>query len=187
MNNRFRKICLPALLPPFISNAWAANLVTNPDFDNGLTGWSNLGGSISVHTQDGDPTAPSLQVAAGALNSISIASSDCIAVSPGTTYSISTNTNANVGRAALDLAFYSSNLCGDAESLGSTSTEAAVPTNGWVHLALPNDTVPNGTLGVRVNLIDQLHASGNVYPALFDHVDFEVLSTPVRLQSFDVD
>lgn len=90
------------------------------------------------------------------------------------------------GRARRGFLQHSSDQCGDSDSLGATSVDATLPTANWVQLSLPNGKIPAGVKGVRVQLIDQLHAGDPVGYALFDHVNFEIVTVPVTLQSLQV-
>src|SRR5690349_16408042 len=41
--------------------AWSSNLVVNPDFDDGLAGWTGAQPYWQINTADGSGTAPSAQ------------------------------------------------------------------------------------------------------------------------------
>lgn len=63
---------LAAVFALEVTAAHSQNLIQNPDFDNGLTGWTQLSGpptTIQVNSADGSPSAPSVQIVTSVIGS----------------------------------------------------------------------------------------------------------------------
>lgn len=186
MHCRARNIAIFAAATLALSaNAWAANLVTNPDFDTDTNGWSAMaGGSIALETSDGSPGAPSLQITTAG-GSVARADSACITVTGGQNYDLTFNQKSN-DVAAGSVTYYSDSACTQYVSFSNPASFAASLSNGWSHETLNNFTIPTGVGSVQVEI--SVSAGGaSTATALVDHVRFGPAgSAPVTLQSFQV-
>lgn len=172
--------------------AFAANLVVNPDFDNGTTAWSSQSSAVlSIESGDGSPSAPALDLTQQLPSGIARVVSDCIAISAT---SIDFIVRAKFPPvlpsvyAHAFLNFYPTTDCSGATVTTSDVIEWRPPLTGWVERSMPNYPVPGGTQSVQVYLRADASASITEGHMLFDHVLLGPAgSVPVELQAFDVD
>jgi hypothetical protein len=153
-----------------LSIAHSANLVTNPDFDDGLDGWSMQGtsGVMTLNTFYGFPAAPSLQLGTDTLISTvgSGALSQCIPADDGTRYDFIFN--ASGGGMWGGVAAFSDGDC--STQLGSVDTVGYRSAGGTYAIAY--FLLPDGTQSARVAFASQPPPLGASGETLFDHVLF---------------
>jgi hypothetical protein len=169
MVSRTLVVLLSGVLVPLA--AQAANLVENPDFDNGLDGWSLASetGTIDIDTEHGLPSAPALHLA-GDSTSGAAAQSDCITIDDSANIDLHALVRPSGGTAALVVQPYSDDAC--ATPLDPVSTPALDANSEWQELALTDAALPEGTLSARVVLYSSLGSTDSIGDALFDHVAF---------------
>jgi hypothetical protein len=173
--------------------AVGANLLSNPDFDNGVAGWvpRGAGHDVLAIVSDGSPTAPALDLSPVAPpGGDGIAYSECVTISTPTVDLIVIGKLPAVQPTVLGLAsivFFTSSDCAvstdiaDNNSLSWTSADV-----GWVEKSLLNKAVPAGTMSAFVYLRSD-SAPGESKHMLFDHIRFGPSgSTPVELLQFGV-
>lgn len=176
-----------------VRTAVAANLLSNPDFDNGVTGWAprTPGHDVLAIVADGSPTAPALDISPVVPpGSNAIAYSECVTISTPTVDLIVIGKLPTVEPTVLGLAsivFFTSSDCAvstdilDNNSLGWTSADV-----GWVEKSLLNKAVPAGTMSAFIYLRSD-SAPGESKHMLFDHIRFGPAgSAPVELLQFGV-
>jgi hypothetical protein len=158
-----------------LSVAHSANLVTNPDFDDGLDGWSMMGldGVMTLDSDIGFPAAPSLALSSDTLNPIlgAEAVSQCIPADDGTRYDFFFNASGGGVWGGVD-AFSD----GDCSTLiGSADTEGFRSAGGTY--AVTDFLLPDGTQSARVFLASIPPPLGSGGDTLFDHVLFGASGT----------
>lgn len=169
------------------SHAYAANLLSNPDFAANTAGWSVSsefpGARFVLDMNDGSPGAPSAVLIPGP--GINDAVSDCIALAAGR-YDLFVNLKPGLndqGVRAAVLAFDDASCTTYNSALAYTQQTDVALSNGWYQQSVRNFMLPQGTHGVRVAL-----SNNNPTPVNFDHVRFGPAgTTPVTLQTFDID
>jgi len=158
----------------FVATARAANLVPNPDFDDGLDGWSMVGtsGVMTLNTYVGFPTAPSLDLGTDTLVPTlgTGAWSQCIPADAVTRYDFFFNGSGS-GFGGVDA--FSDSDC--STLLGSVETEGERSLGGTN--GVTNFLLPNGTQSARVLLASVPPPLGAVGDTLFDHVLFGATGT----------
>ena len=150
--------------------AHAANLVENPDFADGLTGWSNLGnGTIAIDTDEGIPDGASIRVTnSGALSS-------CIVIDDSTPIDLHVYMKGVGGGGGLGwagLITYSDATCTTPSGGPTTEAYRLGANDAWWRFGLDNVTLPQGTASAQVFLGAQMGTFGAIGDALFDHVLF---------------
>ena len=166
-----------------LSLAHSANLVPNPDFDDGLDGWSMVGTS-GVMTLDGNigfPALPSLHLSSDTLNPTlgTAALSQCIPADDSTRYDFFFNAIGGGVWGGVDA--FSDGDC--ATPLGSVNTEAFRSAGGTY--ALTDFLLPDGTQSARVMLASIPAPLGSGEGTIFDHVLFGPTGTlyaPISIQ-----
>jgi len=152
----------------------AQNVVLNPDFDSGSTGWT--GGSIYV--TDGMPSAPSYLVTSPAYNQRN-ADSDCFPLEPTKRYSFSSEVRVLSGDAGMVyLLAYQDSACTTFAGGGYISLGALAGTGNvegpWTAVPQVPQIVPltNNVISGKFRLVAN---TGSNYAAtiLFDHVILE--------------
>jgi len=158
-----------------LSVAHSANLVPNPDFDDGLDGWSMLGtsGVMTLDSTVGFPTPPSLHLGADTLTPTlgSGAESQCIPVDDGTRYDFFFNASGGGVSGGVDA--FSDGDC--SAPLGSVDTGASRSAGGTY--AVTNFLLPDGAQSARVMLASIPPPLGSGADTLFDHVLFGASGT----------
>jgi hypothetical protein len=157
------------------SVAHSANLVPNPDFDDGLDGWSMLGtsGVMTLDTNIGFPAAPSLHLSSDTLNPTlgAGASSQCIPADDGTRYDFFFNASGGGVWGGVDA--FSDGDC--STLLGSVDT---VPLrSGGGTFAVADFLLPDGTQSARVFVASTSGPLGDPGNTYFDHVLFGASGT----------
>lgn len=174
MKASFRVLCWIAGAAS-LSLAHSANLVPNPDFDDGLADWSMFGASgvMTLNSDLGLPTAPSLHLGADTLNPVlgSAALSQCVAADDGTRYDFFFN--ASGGGVSGGVEAFSDGDC--STLLGSVDTEAFRSAGGTY--ALTDFLLPDGTQSARVILASIPPPLGSGADTFFDHVLFGASGT----------
>jgi hypothetical protein len=173
--------------------AGAANLVLNPNFDSGIGNWSafgNLGGFAQFDGTFGNP-------AGSVFLSASMPSSDagvhqCIAISAPADVDFIvdgfTDNSSGSGSVQIVAGAYTSTDCVSGFISNLPQGTETFPPGGWngFELSLLNQPLPAGTQSVALLL--QTQAGNGVQNYHFDNVRFGPTgTTPVRLQSFDVE
>jgi hypothetical protein len=180
--------------------AVAANLVTNPDFDINLNGWTigDISGgngpfaTFALNSTDGLPTAPSAEFTTS-LNQFSAATSDCMAIDTSQNVDLYANAKIILGNvlstgASVAVYMFSDMSCGSL--VGPQIVNQVHGSLGaWQQISSPNFPLLAGTHSVRI-VLEVLGGSPGqpgIGDVLFDHIVFQqTATTPVRLQSFEV-
>jgi hypothetical protein len=174
-------VAAAGLLWVYATSTAAANLVTNPDFDSNLNGWTVVSSGTPTFTLDnstGDPAAPSAHIVADAAGADVY--SDCIVIDSSQNVDFTINYKAASVDIVLVLPFNNAS-CSPPEPV--PVQEITLVPNNWTGASDLNFALPLGTQSVQIEL--QLFGSSDIN---FDHVQFGPTSTtPVRLQAFDVD
>ncbi|HSE11309.1 MAG TPA: hypothetical protein VLB69_01630 [Rudaea sp.] len=174
----------------FAGAAGAGNLVTNPDFDSGLTGWTLVApaGTLSLDNSDGSPSAPSLHLVAFTAASGAQVESDCIAIDNSQNVDLYANVNVHTGNQNVSVDAWSSADCSTG-SLGTAGSASLTPASDtWQEESNLAFALPGTTQSVRVVLTAGPTFGADVSDVKFDHLQFGPAgTTPVTLQSFDVE
>jgi hypothetical protein len=145
--------------------AAVGNLVPNPDFDDGLDGWSAASGGAAFALDEaiGLPDAPSLHLTGGEVLS------SCIAIDHSTPVDLRMLVDPRSGAIGAAIQPYS-----DAGCTVMLSPVFADPVAGsfWQPLSLTGATLPAGTSAVRIVLDALLDGLGTVPDVQVDHVAF---------------
>src|SRR5215475_6425669 len=86
--------------------AAAANLIPNPDFTGGTTGWTMFttgNGTATLDSSTGDPDAPSVRLVANPANSDVSVLSSCVEVDDSENVDLFVNLRGNAGAATLEI------------------------------------------------------------------------------------
>ena len=171
MRTLFYRIAVLKILICLSGAGMAQNVVPNPDFDSGSTGWS--GGSI--YATDGMPSAPSYLVASLPYNQ-QAADSDCFTLDPTKRYSFSSQARVLSGDVGIIwLLAYQDSACttfagGGYVSLGNLVGNGNIPGN-WTGIPPSAQIAPltNNVMSGKIRLVAN---TASDYPAaiLFDHV-----------------
>lgn len=172
MRHLLTSLMLGSLLTsgPLCAQSVVTNLVTNPDFNTDVSGWSVQTGTptFTLDTSSGDPAAPSARMVTSVVTDIF---SDCIAIpDPTGTWEFAVNMRANSGvqpHAHL-LAYSDANCTTTAKAISSLAGSAAAGT--WATLSNPAVQLPGGTGGVGIDL-----SASDAMDANYDHVVFGML------------
>jgi len=151
------------------SAAQAANLVENPDFDDGLTGWSVGTGAIALDDTDGLPVSPSLDVASTGSTTGSALSS-CIPVDDSVHYDFRVFAKGLGGITNAGVVAYSDADC--TTEITSVSSEAFRLGPAWFPIRFDDTALPDGSASVSVFLGVSQGTFDPGGEALFDHVEF---------------
>ena len=173
--------------------AFAANLVPNPDFDDGLAHWTNQygNGNVTINGSDGSPATPSLSITA--FGPIVRMRSDCMAISaisPGVVDLYARARLVTSGYAQAFVNFYSSADCSTGYITDPNVVEWRPADSGteWREKSLVNYPVPAGAVAAQVFLRADSTGGNPEGTALFDRIRFgQAGSTPVALQTFSVE
>ena len=155
------------------------NLVVNPDFDDGLDGWtvSTTGnGHAAIDATRGLPSQPSAQLTSDFVTpSVSLVST-CVPIDAGDIFDLYVNLEVLAGLASVHVAAYSDGNCG---AQVATSDSNAFHVHQWQTYAMTNVPVPPGTHSANVVLTAALDAAGTSPRVNFDHVEFGPAGTVV--------
>lgn len=184
-----------------IMGSVAADLVTNPDFDSNLSGWSSgdisgsngLAATFVLNTTDGLPASPSAEFTTS-LNQYSAATSNCITIDTSQNVDLYANAKIVSGNAVSTSATVFVYMFSDASCGGTlVGPQMAAQVSGalgtWQQISSSNFSLLAGTQSVRIVLeaVGGSPAQPGVGDVLFDHIVFQrTATTPVRLQSFEV-
>ena len=185
MNSNRLLLVSGSLAVAFMSRADAANLITNPNFDQGLTGWTSqviAGDSFSIDATDGSPGAPSAHAIASNVYSIF---SDCMQI---TSQNVDLYANVKVqgiGTTVVGAASYGDAACGEASYLAENDMQWSASDTVWTEKSILSFALPVGTQSVFVYLKVFTQAQADVH---YDSIRFGPAgTTPVSLQAFEVD
>ncbi|HVV96046.1 MAG TPA: hypothetical protein VHC92_02765 [Rhodanobacteraceae bacterium] len=170
MASRTLVVLLGGLLAPLA--AGAANLVENPDFSNGLDGWTlaSESGTVEIDADNGLPDAPSLHVLGESFDTSVAAQSTCIEIDGGAHVDLHALVLPRSGMTTVLVQPYADTTC--ETPLDPVSTEAIGANSEWQELSLLDAALPDGTAAARVVLSASLGSMGSVGDASFDHVAF---------------
>jgi hypothetical protein len=157
--------------------AHASNLVQNPDFDDGDTGWSLADGpagastgSIAIEESQGLPTAPSLHVLGDGDSTGVVALSACIEVDDSTNFDLHAFVKPASGTISVGVAAFSDTTCG--ATIDVVSSDPIGSNSIWQSIGFDDRPLPDGTVSVQVYLAGVYGPMGSIGDALFDHVEF---------------
>ena len=188
-----RKTCcllLAIILQPALADA--QNLIQNPDFSNGMNGWTSVAGGIAtIDSNDGSPAAPSLhETGSSALAFLVTVNSSCVQIAAPQNVDLFANIKFVSGQQANVIlnAFQETNCTTVPPAVPEPFGFVIAPLIGtWSVLSTTNIPLPSGTQSVQVQLNTVSSSGINSADAYFDHVLFGPTgATPVRLQSFEV-
>ena len=198
MRNWSGLLCILALS---CTSVQAAKLLSNGDFDNGLTGWNTFTYVASVDSTDGSPSAPAMQISTipYSLGSFFDFWSECVSLTgspPPWEYGMRIRVVSAGGSCHMDIsASFDTGTCAQS----GTNFGAAAYAVGTVpgiggdftqYAATTNDPTPGGGTSnvVRLIALGLCDAAGDAMTINVDHAYVGTTgTTPVRLQSFDVD
>lgn len=171
----------------------AQNLVSNPDFDTDIKGWTAQGSAaFNWDGSDGSPSAGSAHFSgSGSAGITGTATSDCFAIPMPAPATVDLRANVkfaasgNAGPSFYALAFTDGNCTAGGSMIGVSNAFGPPDGNGW-RQGQASALLPIGTNGVEMQLFGQADGSGNL-DMHFDHVQFGASGTvPVILQTFGV-
>jgi hypothetical protein len=169
MKTSFQVLCGVTALAT-LSVTHAANLVPNPDFDDGLAGWSMVGttGVMTLDADAGFPTAPSLDLGTDTVTPTAgtRASSSCIPADDGTPYDFFINAYGGGAWGGVDA--FSDADCSAPN--GSVATELFRSSGGTLGLA--GFLLPDGTHSARAFVASTPPPLGSGTDTHFDHILF---------------
>ncbi len=184
-------VAIASLLCVCATSAAAANLVTNPDFNAGLSGWTlTQGSNPTLDDVDGSPSAPSIRLVSVGPNLPSEIRSNCIPAGTSQFFDLFVDVKVHVGGGLASVAAYSDANCANVAGPMGYASQFPVTIDTWQQAS----SLPFGPLGLPPGgayLQVTLSASqtfSTPSDVSFDHVRFGPSGTvPVRLQSFTVD
>jgi hypothetical protein len=161
-------------------SATAANLVVNPDFDRGLTGWATetFGeGTAALDDSTGLPSAPSMHLVASQVSSDVTAASSCMPAGGGFyyVYDLYTNIKSNAGFVIAGVYSYSDTDCNDLQ--GRVISDSIPATGAWDTYSMTDIELPDSTQSARVVLTVTTGSSFAAADANFDHIEFGARGT----------
>jgi hypothetical protein len=161
-----------ALGSAFALPATAANLIPNPDFTNGVDGWTTItagSGTASLDNSTGSPDAPSIRLVANPANSSVGVVSSCVEVDDSENVDLLVNLRGNTGAATLEIDTYSDTAC--ATALSSIVSTAVQADQTWTTYTLDNVVLPNGSKSAKVVLMATEGTNATAGDANFDHIE----------------
>ena len=166
--------CLLACGSLFAISAGAANLIPNPDFDQGLTDWNTItpgNGTAVLDESTGYPTAPSVHLVSDPAAADVNVSSACVSVDDSSTQDLYVNARINAGFAIATVGFFSDAACAEAETSVSSDPIAA---NGgaWSTFSFLGIAPPNGTQSAEIILTATMGTGTVGGDVGFDHIEF---------------
>jgi len=153
-------------------SASADNLVVNPDFTQGVDGWTTItagNGTATLDTTTGSPGAPSLHLNAIPAASTVAVSSACMPIDGGSV-DLYVNINGTSGFAFTTINSYSDPDC--VFGLTATDSQSFPADQTWNTYSMTGVSLPPGTRSARIVLSVTMGASGDAGNANFDHVQF---------------
>jgi hypothetical protein len=153
-------------------SAAAANLVSNPDFDTNLDGWtlSDGDGTVVLDDTTGLPASPSMRVTASGTTPDTSVSSNCMPVDDSNNVDLFANINVQGGFAIMGFATYSDTAC--TNGLTAITSTSIASTGGWATYSLTDMMLPDGAQSARVVLTATMGASMSNGDVDFDHIAF---------------
>ncbi|HJT96672.1 MAG TPA: hypothetical protein VJ696_00010 [Rhodanobacteraceae bacterium] len=164
---------LPDLTGVLVSDD-IGNLVSNPDFDDGLDGWSLVtgplnGGTMTLDDSIGAPDAPSLHIVGDQMSVEVAAQSSCIAIDDSAHVDLRVLVKETSGIIHALVQPYSDAECttpldmmqADGPGIGS-----------WGAITLGDAALPTGTQSARVIVSADYGSMGTIGDTHFDHVAF---------------
>lgn len=155
--------------------AVAQNLLTNPNFDQNLNGWTVEGGTAAW-----DSTDVAGSTASGSARLTNTGSQahlwQCVAVTPGVKHDLIVRSRIPAGQSATGITFFGMYYYGTTNctgpSMGSTSSTGISETDRWITEDQINYAAVFGEArSARVSLLVN-KSSGSTFTALFDAVQF---------------
>ncbi len=173
--------CSIAIAACMACSAHAANLVPNPEFDQGIADWTPTDGSIvAIDDIQGFPVKPSLHLQNISTCCASVVSA-CI-VTDAVAIDFSFWRKAMNGRSGSSVYTYADTTC-------QTETSAShIVAIAGDEIWTPIDrrvALPNGTRAVKVGLVTNIGSFGIPGDAYFDHVDVQALADLVFVGDFE--
>jgi hypothetical protein len=153
--------------------AAAANLVPNPDFTNGIDGWTTTTtgtGAASLDTTTGSPAAPSIRLVANPATSDVSTSSSCVEVDDSENVDLMVNLNGTAGAATIGIDTYSDTAC--ATALSTIVSDPVQANQTWTTYLLDDVTLPNGSKSAKVVLTATEGQTAEAGDVNFDHIEF---------------
>ncbi|HJT99394.1 MAG TPA: hypothetical protein VJ696_13840, partial [Rhodanobacteraceae bacterium] len=181
MAQRILSICsLPCLIAMFATAstsaaaAQAGNLVANPDFYDGLDGWSLVagpayGGTMTLDESDGAPDAPSVHLASDQIPIVAIESS-CIAIDDSAHVDLRALVSPEGGYVTVDVQPYSDDDCATPTDL-FIGARRGYENSHWETMSLTDAALPAGTQSARI-VLSAFYGYGTYGQAHFDHIAF---------------
>lgn len=142
------------------------NLVPNPEFDDGLDGWSAQDGdaAFELDASTGLPEAPSLHLTAGSVESA------CFAVDASAPFDLRILVDQRQGVARATIEPFAGPDC--TQPLDTISMDSLELTGFWQSMSRTNLSLPTGTIAVRIALGATPDGFGTPPDVRFDHVEF---------------
>jgi hypothetical protein len=160
-----------ALCGAFALPAAAANLIPNPDFTNGVDGWTTVtagNGTATLDGSTGDPDAPSIRLVANPANSNVTVASTCVQIDDGEELYGFFNLRGNAGAANISIDIFSDVAC--ATALGTITGNPTQANRTWTTYAFEGVSLPNGAKSAKILLTATEGADAAAGDANFDHV-----------------
>jgi hypothetical protein len=154
-------------------SATAANLIVNPDFTNGVDGWTTAtagNGTATLDPSTGSPSAPSIHLVANPANSDVSITSSCMPVDDRNNVDLYTNIKGNAGFAIAAINAYSDTAC--INGLSAINSDSFPATGTWLTYSMTDVILPDGAQSVTVVLTVTMGSSDSAGDANFDHVAF---------------
>ena len=154
------------------------NVIQNPDFNSGLTGWTVASGTFAIDPADGLPGQPSLHATAASAGGYeAFVNSPCLQMSAPQNVDLSANIKFASGTAAeVDVYGYADTTCAN---FASVITLVSAPQDGmWGTRSATNVALPTGTQSVMVQLVTGSASLGGSVDAHFDHILFGPTGAP---------
>lgn len=184
------QIAIASLLCVCATSAMAANLVTNPDFNAGLSGWTlTQGSNPTLDDVDGSPSAPSIRLVSVGPNLNSGVSSNCMAAGSAQFFDLIVNVRVHVGFGSVGVAAYSDANCTVVSGPMGYAFPWPLVIDTWQQAYSWRMGLPPGGAYIQVSLnTNQQETDSAQSDVSFDNVRFGPAGTvPVRLQTFTVD
>lgn len=171
---------LPLLLPPALASA--QNLVANPGFENGLTGWSGSSGALAASTQNPRSGAACLRVEdASATSSVSATSTSTLAITQGQAYELRVFVRAEQDGQQV-LVSLNQLDAGGAWISGHNYDFVVTASTGWTEFSTRLRSFASNAASVVLNLRPAIWTDAGELTgvAYFDDVVFQAVADPGR-------
>ena len=152
--------------------ARASNLVQNPEFDDGLAGWTlaSSPGALGLVDNAGVPSAPSLRVTGDSTAPDAAALSSCIQIDDSAHVDFFAYALSGLGSAVAGFQAYSDTACTAPLSAIATTPDGALPY--WHEIGFTDQPLPAGTRSAQVLLTSEASAQDVFGDILYDHIAF---------------